>query len=608
MRCFLITNVTMVLCFTFFCFNTSGAEPKNYQEYYKRAWKRLQAQNWEGALSDFTRVIEFNSEDVSAWVNRGVARQNLGDIDGANDDYNHSIELDPKAHEGFFHRAQLRQITGNYRGGIEDCTTVIRIIPKGQEYKKRLADAYAIRCEMKERVADLEGANQDWEQAVKINPKVKRILAKPRPLPSPYWEQSDYIIDDDVIKQGDIIKIRYILTKEPMMLNARSRGPIVSSYSWTLLHAVTQISNPAALEICKLLIELGADINAKDSEGNTPLHFAVYRIGRENLSAAVYNGIIDLLLDNGADVHLVNRVGATPLHSATIRGADAYAVEKLINRGSYINARTYVEGSFSPLHGAAAMGRKDIVEILLKHGANPGLKDARNLTPPEMAKQAGHRTTVRVFKRLSGLKPQAQPVTPEIDLQLLESARTGDNEQIPQLLSRGANPDALDNEGYTVLMLAVMSSDPEAVKALINAGANTESEFYRHGATALGLAVEAKRHDIVRVLLDSGVNVNARGYNRATCLITAAAQGDKEMASILLNAGADVNACNLYNQSPLFAAVILGHSDMVKLLLDKGADVNIRDFQNKTALMHASGKGYTDIVDMIRSVVNKSVD
>ena len=596
-------SIIIILCLTL-CFNATGTESENYRKLYKQGWENLQSQNWEKALSAFTRVIELNPEDSSAWVNRGVARQNMGDIDGANVDYNHSIGLDPKSHEGFFHRAQLRHIMGNYRGGIEDCTIVIRIIPKDQKYKKRLADAYTIRCEMRERVADLTGANQDWEQAVKTNPIVKRILAKPRPMPSPYWEQSDYIIDDDVIEQGNIKKISYILGKEPMMVKARSAGPIASNYSWTLLHAAVRSKNPKAYEICKELIKNNAEVNAKDSEGNTPLHFAVYRMGRENLPDVVYNGIIDLLLDNGADISSVNLIGATPLHSATVTGAGFFAVEKLIKKGANVNLKTYIEGKYTPLHGAAASGRDDLVEILLKHGANPDLRDARNLTPPEMAKQAGHRDTVKVFKRLSGLKPQVQPVIPEIDIQLLEAARAGDNEQIPQLLSKGASPDAIDSEGYTALMLAAMNSDPEAVKALIDAGANTESEYYRHGATALGLAVEAKRHDIVRVLLDSGANVNARGYNRATKLITAAAQGDKEMARILLDAGADINMCNMHNKSALFAAVQMGHPGMVKLLLDAGADVNIRDFQNKTALMHALEKNHADIVDMIRSVEN----
>lgn len=422
------------------------------------------------------------------------------------------------------------------------------------------------------------------------------------PLPVTIWKKGDYTIDQNMIDRGDVTDISDILSKEPAMVKARSQGPIASNFSWTLLHAAVQSKNRKALEMCTVLIDYGAEIDPKDSEGNTPLHFAVNRVSRQGLPSSVYRGIIDLLLANGANVSSVNRVGATPLHLASIQGADLSTVEKLIQKGANINARASKEGGkFTPLHGAASAGRRDLVEFLLKHGANPNLKDGRNLTPPEIAKQQGHQSTVRAFNRLSGLKPQALPMISEIDLQLLEAARTGDNEHIPQLLSKGANPNVFGEDGYNALMLAAKYASPENVKALVDAGANMETEFYLHGATALGFAIEGKRYDVVTALLNLGANVNAQSYTRATSLITAAAQNDIEMARILLDAGADINMCNMHNKSALFAAVQMGHPEMVKLLLDSGADVNIRDFQSKTAFMHASQKGHTKIIEMLRA-------
>ena len=596
------TNMTIVLCFAFFCFNALGAEPKNAREYYKRGWERLQSQNWEGALDDFTRTIELKPKDSSSWLNRGLVKQNLGDLKGAHEDYSRSIQLEKKNSYPYYYRGQLRYVMGDYKGALEDLNLGIRYLPKRKKYNQFSAMVYIGRCMVKEKTGDIKGASEDWQNAVKLNPLWENTVPKPGSDTSISWQTLEAFID-----QGDVIRMQHLLTKDPAFITKRSSGPIRSSFSWTLLHEVTLTKNVNALQMCRLLIESGAEINVKDSEGNTPLHFSVDRERREKLPDSVYNGIIDLLLDNGADVGSENMIGATPLHLATMQGADSSVVEKLIAKGADINAKTFV-ATYTPLHGAASEGRTDLVEVLLKHGANPDLKDGQNLTPPEIAKQQGHQDTVEVFRRLSDLKAKTPPALPAVDMQLLEAARTGDNERIPQLLDMGANPNARDEEGYRVLMLAVKNIGVEAIKALVDSGADLEDECYLHGATALGLAVEGKRYDIIRTLLNAGANVNAQSYNRATPLITAAAEGDIETARILLDAGADINICNMHNKSPLFAAAQYGHSGIVKLLLDAGADVNIRDFQDKTALEHASEKGHTDIAEMIRSVERKGVD
>ena len=80
------------------------------------------------------------------------------------------------------------------------------------------------------------------------------------------------------------------------------------------------------LDEVKALVEAGADVNARDANQATPLHWAV-ATGRTNLP------ILQYLVDHGADVNTKNAWDITPLHSAALNG-DAPAVERLLELGA----------------------------------------------------------------------------------------------------------------------------------------------------------------------------------------------------------------------------------------------------------------------------------
>lgn len=80
----------------------------------------------------------------------------------------------------------------------------------------------------------------------------------------------------------------------------------------------------------EVLLELGANINVRDSRGNTPLHNALLRKDRK------YNATIELLLDKGADINAQNYEGGTPLHSALVN-YDYETASLLIDRGADID-------------------------------------------------------------------------------------------------------------------------------------------------------------------------------------------------------------------------------------------------------------------------------
>ena len=134
----------------------------------------------------------------------------------------------------------------------------------------------------------------------------------------------------------------------------------------TLLHYASRYSSK---ELIELLIDNGADVNARNKEQSTPLLGAVAE-GRMN--------IVELLVNKGADVSAKYKRGRTALHDAAAYGHKGIC-EILIAEGVNINEGSW-DGTTS-LHNAAQNGNKDVVEILIAEGANLNVRTNKNRTP-----------------------------------------------------------------------------------------------------------------------------------------------------------------------------------------------------------------------------------
>jgi ankyrin repeat protein len=165
------------------------------------------------------------------------------------------------------------------------------------------------------------------------------------------------------------------------------------------------------IEVVKTLLRAGANVNASGADGYTALHAAA--VQREV-------GVVEVLLAAGADVNARTKNNVTPLMCsigspysdpkislALIRaGADVNAVssngeavlwsaatgptevlEELLKRGANPNVQTKAAGfpGFTPLHMAAMSGLKDEVELLLRYGADPMVRNGDGQTPLDVA-------------------------------------------------------------------------------------------------------------------------------------------------------------------------------------------------------------------------------
>jgi ankyrin repeat protein len=135
------------------------------------------------------------------------------------------------------------------------------------------------------------------------------------------------------------------------------------------------------IEGSRMLLARGADPNALDGAGNTPLHNAV----RRGASNAVE--LVDLLIRYGASPDLRGRHGATPLHQAAYFGRADVLERLLLDRPAGINAA--MDGGFTALHCAASTGDATKMQMLLQYGADPCSTDSEGQTPADIARAAG---------------------------------------------------------------------------------------------------------------------------------------------------------------------------------------------------------------------------
>ena len=170
--------------------------------------------------------------------------------------------------------------------------------------------------------------------------------------------------------------------------------------------------------------------------------------------------------------------------------------------------------------------------------------------------------------------------------------------QLKALFDQKASANVADNRGITPLMYAAEVGSAEAMRVLIDRGAevNTQNAF---GSTALMWSVADPIK--VRLLLDHGADVNTSARSGRTALIIAGFTAPSaEVVRLLLAKGAKVDVMDARHVTPLNAATFGNDTATVRLLLDAGADLDTPDtFIGLTPLMNAAGNRNVEAVKML---------
>ena len=287
---------------------------------------------------------------------------------------------------------------------------------------------------------------------------------------------------------GNLAKIESLI-KEGTDINAKDKN------GWTPLH---WSANTGQINIAEFLIAKGANISARDERNLTPLQLAAER-GQKDMA--------ELLIDKGADINDKTRNGMTVLHIAADRGYKDMA-ELLILKGADVNAK--VNWGATALHIAAGRGYKDVVELLIAHSANVDATNRLGVTPLGLAEENVHSEIAELLRKHGAKTSVGMENTP-----LHQAAMAPDIIKAQSLITQGADVNAKNKRGFTPLHFAARSGYTKFVKLLIDNGADVNAE-QRMGMTPLHLAARSGHRDVVELLIANGANVNAKdrlGYS-----------------------------------------------------------------------------------------------
>jgi ankyrin repeat protein len=273
------------------------------------------------------------------------------------------------------------------------------------------------------------------------------------------------------------------------------------------------VDAPAALEGA---LRRGADPNARDAAGNTPLHAVVWR---DNPQA------VRILLEHGADPNARNRRGVPVLHEAIRRKRKEMSL-LLIEAGAAVDDHADDDGS-TPLHWAAKAGWTDSIPILLARGAAVDAMDAADRTPlqwvllrdrPSSTERcetvrclldggAAHSTDTAISRG------SVEHVREWISRGNRSFAQSGDGagmlrkgiERLWRMMFSRPAVRATLSDGRSPLALAAAEAHPAVVRFLLEAGAHPDGEAFDPRSPLL-CAIQARRVDVAEILLDTGAN------------------------------------------------------------------------------------------------------
>lgn len=324
-------------------------------------------------------------------------------------------------------------------------------------------------------------------------------------IQSPHFREATEAIGND-----DLLAFKSLVEAEPALVLAHD-----TNVKATLLHvAASQGSD----DICSFLIRKGADVNARDSVGGTPLEAAVFN---DRLH------VVNMLLDAGADVHL----GRTRDNAffLSLWTKDTALVHTLIEHGC--SASRPDASGVLPIYVAASSGTADVIRVLLSAGAD--ICGGR----PDSCKTAWWAATDSSVEKMDFLRTLGADLNYSSGPgeSVLAQALLFQHWNLARYLVRHGARVTLANDPYPPMCrIARASDDTDLASFFLRHGASVNTVQKRSGSSALMIAILNKNKRMALWLLEHGADPAIVNSDGETALALAQRYNEAEVVQALL--------------------------------------------------------------------------
>ncbi len=377
-------------------------------------------------------------------------------------------------------------------------------------------------------------------------------------------------------------------------------------------------------EAVRALLREGRDVNATEGDGLTALHWAALREDADLAQMLVFAGanvrattrlggytplmlaaqqgsapVVDVLLKAGSDPKATTSNGTTPLMLAAAAGRTD-AITALIDAGSELNATETARGE-TALMFAAANGRVEAIRLLASRGADP--KATSKVTDLNAYSKELEERFGRFLRQNGGASNEPAQGNTSADGRaarvLAEANKAEPAEKAAEEKSPASAPAPGARGAAPAAPRRAAAARPPQKPRIAGVDRNylyNELVAYTGGMTPLHLAARQGHMDAVKALVEAGADVNqVSAGDRTSPLLIATINGEFDLAKYLLDRGADPTLTADNGVTPLYAALNCQwapkanypqpraytqqhttYLDLMTALLDKGADPNVR--------------------------------
>ncbi len=410
------------------------------------------------------------------------------------------------------------------------------------------------------------------------------------------------------------------------------------------------------VDIARLLLASGANVNAMDSIGKTPILLIIPSAAQQNM--------YPLLLVHKANVNQKDMYGDTVLHVATMANVPVNTLSLLVSNGASVNERN--KEGVTPLALAIETMHPEQVKFYSKSGADIYAEDMKGNTPLTKALESDSRKMLETLITGSNIAATDSSGNTALHIAIEKDAPL---DYIRYLVDAGSDVNARNKNGDSVLFVTVQKNRRDAGDLLLEKNAdifatNTQNDSPLRlaltqggevqdwlitsktlnstdgsGNTPLHYAAEWHLNEAIIALIQKGAKVDAVNGNGESAIYSAVRGGDDSPSTInvlvsnglvidsrnklgrdnlgntplhaavkwngfnnaktLVALGVDVDAQNLSGKTALSDACRSAKKDMAILLIRSGADINATDATGRTVLMDAISSSNEDMVRLL---------